>query len=136
MNRPPMDPNNPLLNKNPLDLKYIHSHQMKDLNLQQTLNNEDKKFVQLQVQGVPLIHFKNDENSPPKIVVPHAIQYAAIRWMHSLLGHVGISRLPATLRKHFWFPHMIKAITQFVQKYEFCQRYNKQTGKYGHVPQK
>ena len=28
---------------------------------------------------------------------------------------------------------MTKAITQFVQKCEFCQRYNKQIGKYGHV---
>ena len=31
---------------------------------------------------------------------------------------------------------MPKAIIQFVQKYEFCQRFNKQTVKYGHVPTK
>ena len=53
--------------------------------------------------------------------------------MHSLLGCAGISRPSATLRKYFWFPRMTKAITQFVQKCKFYQRYNKQTIKYGHA---
>ena len=56
--------------------------------------------------------------------------------MHSLLGHVGITCLAATLRKDFWFPNMTKAITHFVQRCEYCQMYNKQTIKYGHVPPK
>ena len=56
--------------------------------------------------------------------------------MHSLLGHAGISRLSATLRKHFWSPQMTRTITEFVKKCNFCQRFNKQTFKYGHVPPK
>ena len=31
---------------------------------------------------------------------------------------------------------MIKSITDFVRKCEYCQRYNEQTVKYGHVPPK
>ena len=69
-------------------------------------------------------------------MIPYTIQYVAIRWMHSLLGHAGISQLSATLRKHLWFPQMTKTITEFVKKCDFCQRYNEQTIKYGHVPPK
>ena len=97
---------------------------------------EDPKFFKLSIHEVDLIHYKLDELEDPKIVLPHAIQLAAIRWMHSLLGHTGITRLSATFRKHFWFPQMIKAITQYVQRREYCQRFNKQTIKYGHVPPK
>ena len=112
-NHPPINPHNPLLNKNQLDLKYIHSFQEKDLELTKAFR-EVKKIVQLTIKDVTLIHHQNNELGNPRIVIPHAIQYAAIRWIHSLLGLVGISRLSATFQKHFWFPHMTKAITQFV----------------------
>ena len=135
LNHPPVDPQNPLLNKNPLDLEFISFHQMKDPELNKALQN-DKQFIMIKVGNVDLIHYKNDRTEKPKIVLPYAIQYSAIRWMHSLLGHAGISRLSATLRQHFWFPHMTKSITDFVLKCEYCQRYNKQTMKYGHVPPK
>ena len=42
LNHPPMDLRNPLLNKNPLDLKYIQEFQVKDTTLQRALK-EDKK---------------------------------------------------------------------------------------------
>ena len=135
LNHPPMDPSNPLLNKNSSDLKYIQEFQVKDSALQRTLK-EDRRFILITIHEVPLIHFKNDDHEDPKIVIRHAIQYASIRWMHSLLGHTGISRLSSTLRKYFWFPQMTKSITQFVQSCEYCQQYNKQTVKYGHIPPK
>ena len=117
-----------------MDLELIQSHQAKDLLLQKALK-EDKEFTQAVAGNVTLIHFMNDRVDKPKIVVPYFIQYPSIRWMHSLLGHVGISRLSATLKKHFWFHNMTKLITEFVSKCEFCQRYNKQqTVKYGLVP--
>ena len=135
LNHLPIDPHNPSLNKNPLDLKYIQSYQEKDIELTKALK-EDDSFIQLIIQNVTLIHHKNNELDKPKIIIPHTIQYSAKRSMHNLLGHAGISRLSATLRKHFWFPRTTKVITQFVQKYEFCQRHDKQTIKYGHVPPK
>ena len=125
LNHPPVDPHNQLFNKNPLDLKYIQLNQAQDSELQKALL-EDINFIKIAVHDVDLIHFKSDEFNNPKIVIPHVIQYAAIRWMHNLLGRAGITRLSATVHKHFWFPQMTKAITQFVQKREYCQRFNKQ----------
>ena len=135
LNHPPVDPHNPLFNKHPLDLKYIQSNQDQDAELQKVLM-EDPKFVKSSIHEVDLIHYKSDEFEKPKIVIPNAIQLTAIRWMHSLLDHAGITRLSSTFRKHFWFPQMNKAITQLVQKCEYCQCFNKQTIKYGHVPPK
>ena len=130
-----LEPHNPFLNKNPLDLMFIKSHQDNDMELQRAVQ-EDKTFFVLTIREIELIHHQTHESNTLKIVIPNAIQYAAIRWMHSLLMHVGITQLSATLRKHFWFPSMTKAIAHFVQRCEHCQRYNKQTIKYGHVPPK
>ena len=110
LNHPPMDPHNPLLNKNPLDLEFIQQYQKNDQELQKALK-EDETFQVHQVGNVDLIHYHNNRMEIPKIVIPYAIQYSTVRWMHSLLGHAGISRLSATLKQHFWFPHMTKVMT-------------------------
>ena len=135
LNRPPMDPHNPIINKNPLALEFIQSHQSMDTLLQKVLK-EDKYFTSASVGNITLIHCRNDRMDKPKIVVPYSIQYCAIRWMHSLLDHLAISRLSETLKRSFWFPNLTRSITEFMQKCEFCQRYNKQTVKYGHAPHK
>ena len=44
LNHPPMSPQNPLLNKNPLDLQYIQFWQEKDDELQKA-NQEDNNFI-------------------------------------------------------------------------------------------
>ena len=128
-NYPPMNSQNPLLNKNPLDLQYIQLWQERDDELQK-VNQEDNNFMKLIIKDTELVHHKSNEEETPKIVIPNALQYTAIRWMHSILGHAGISRLTATLRKHFWFQQITKQFTQFVQRCEHCQRFNKQTVKY------
>ena len=105
LNHPPLSSNNPLLNKNPLDLELIQSYQQKDIELQKVVQ-EDKSFFTQSIRDVSLVHHITNDLVAPKIVITHALQYAAIRWMHSLLGHTGITRLAATLRKHFWFPNI------------------------------
>ena len=125
LNHPPLESHSPLLNKNPLDLMFIKSYQEKDVELQKAVQ-EDKTFFKLDIRDIELVHHQTSESNTPKIVIPNEIQYAAIRWMHSLLGHAGITRLSVTLRKHFWFPNMTKAVTHFVQRCKYCQRYNKQ----------
>ena len=69
-------------------------------------------------------------------MIPTTLQYPTIRWMHSLLGHAGITRLYSTLKTHFWFPKMNQMITDYVKKCPLCQKYNKQTQKYGFIPPK
>ena len=69
LNHPPMDPNDPLMNKNPLDLKYIHEYQVKDSELQKALQT-DNKFILKSIQEIPLIHLQEKESEDPKIVIP------------------------------------------------------------------
>ena len=135
MNHPPMDPHNPILNKNPLDLTFIQSFQQKDSELQDALN-KDPRFTTMQIKENTLITYKVPNTTKKAIIIPNALHYPTIRWLHSILGHAGINRLYVTMKSHFWFPNMLHSITQYVKQCKFCQRYNKQTQKYGHVPPK
>ena len=135
MNHPPIDPNNPILNKNPLDLTFLQSFQQRDTALQTALK-EDDHFSTINIKGTELIIHKSKPLDKGSIVIPFDLQYPTIRWLHSILGHAGITRLHATMRTHFWFPYMLKTITSFVRQCPYCQRYNKQVHKYGHVPPK
>ena len=78
LNHPPLDPKNPLLNKNSLDLEFIQFHQEKDKELNKALKNDDS-FQLNKVGNVNLIQYTNDRTEKPKIVLPYAIQYSAIR---------------------------------------------------------
>ena len=78
LNHPLVDPHNPILNKNPLDLKYIQSYKEKDSELTKALK-EDTNFITFSIRDIALIHHKKNELERPKIVIPYVIQYATIR---------------------------------------------------------
>ena len=103
LNHPPLDPHNPLLDKNPLDLTHIQQYRNKDLALLKALI-EDPHFSKSIISTTELIHYQQDETNEKRIVIPQDLQYSVIRWLHSILSHAGISRLYNTLRTHFWFP--------------------------------
>ena len=108
LNRP-LDPHNPLLNKYPLDLALIQQFQQKDPALLKA-TEEGTCFSFQRIydrEQIVYQHFRSSQKA--KIVVPQALQYPTIKWMHSLLGQAGITRLASTLSTHFWFPNM----TQF-----------------------
>ena len=109
---PPQDPYNPLLNKNPMDLAFIQHYQRQGQALLKALQ-EDTHFSRINRGSLDLIHFQVQDSMSPKIVIPQPQQLSTVRWLHSLLGRVGITRLSATLRKHFWFPNMQDFISQF-----------------------
>ena len=92
LNHPHFDPRNPLLNKNPLDLKFIHGHQQKDMASLKALQ-EDHHFTKTNVKNIPLLEYKHGPSSEKRIVIPQDLQYPVIRWLYSILGHVGISRM-------------------------------------------
>ena len=102
LNHQLLEPHNPLLNKNPLDLMFIKSHQDKDMELQKAVQ-DDKTFFVLTLRDIELIYHQTHESNSPKIVITNAIQYAAVRWMHSLLEHAGITRISATFKNTFGF---------------------------------
>ena len=47
LNHHPVDPSNPLLNKNPLDLKYIQEFQVKDSELHKALKEDNQPSFEL-----------------------------------------------------------------------------------------
>ena len=67
---------------------------------------------------------------------PQQLQYPPVRWMHSILGHAGVTRLTETLSSHFWFPHMKEMVMDVLRKCDFCQRYKIHHKPYGHLPPK
>ena len=135
LNHPPMDPYNPIPNANPLELSLIHSNQQKDAALLKALN-DDSYFSIIQVYKRKLIAYSIPGTKKKAIVIPQILQYPTVRWLHSILGHAGSTRLLATISSHFWFPQMKQMISDYVQKCPYCQRYNKQNQKYGQVPPK
>ena len=136
INQPSVDPNNPLLNKNPLALDLIQTFQEKEPLLIKAVDY-NKNYFYLPIFGRDLIVHQNPNHlAHPKIVVPFKLRYPVIMWFHSILGHAGVTRLHATLSSHFWFPHMQEEMNSYIKCCPYCQRYNKQTKAYGHLPPK
>ena len=91
LNHPPVDPYNLLLNKNPMDLTYIHHHQNQDQALLKALI-KDKHFSRRSCGTIPLIHFQINDISAPKIVISQTLQLPTVKWMQSSwpCGHYSI----------------------------------------------
>ena len=101
----PVDPSNPILDSYPLDLKLINKYQQSDQPLMKAVQ-EDKRFSFTNLYGNKLIIDHPLRAQRHCIVVPQQLQFPVVRWIHSILGHAGISRLNETLSSHFWFPQM------------------------------
>ncbi len=135
LNHPPVDPYNPILNTNPLELSTVHSHQQRDAALLRALR-EDSRFSMTKTYKQDIIVYQVPGSQRRAIVIPQILQYPTIRWLHSILGHAGNTRLLATITSHFWFPQMKQMIIDYVKKCSYCQKYNKQIQKYGQLPPK
>ena len=98
--------------------------------------NEDSKFKMIHLYGNELVIHQLANSNRQTIVVPHQLQYPAVRWLHSILGHAGINRLYETLSSHFWFPQMKELITYHIKGCKFCQKYKPLNRQYGHLPPK
>ena len=70
------------------------------------------------------------------IVIPQQLQFPAVQWTHSLLGHVGVNRLTDTLSSRFWFPNMKLMIEQAIKKCSFYQRNKIVHKQYTYLPPK
>ena len=135
LNHPPVDLFNPILNSNPVELTCVQSHQQRDSALMRALE-EDYHFSFLKLHKRSLITYSVPGSSKRAIDIPQTLQYPTIRWLHSILGHAGKTRLLANISSHFWFPKMGQFIIEHVRKRKYCQRCNKQTQKYDHLPPK
>ena len=112
---PPVDPSNLILNSYPLDLQLVQKHQQLDAPLPKDVK-KDKQFSHANVYGNELIIYQPLRSNRKCIGVPQQLQYPAVEWTHSLLGHAGIKRLIDTLNRHFWFPQMKTIIEDVIRK--------------------
>ena len=89
LNHPPVDPSNPILNSYPLDFKLINKYQQLDPPLMKAVQ-EDKRFSFTNLYGNKLITYQPLRSQRHCIVIPQQLQFPAVRWIHSILGHAGI----------------------------------------------
>ena len=78
LNHLPIDPQNPLLNKYPLNLNLILKYQQLDSALLQAAQ-EDSRFMISSVFGTKLIQYQPLHSERKYIVIPVHIQYPAVR---------------------------------------------------------
>jgi transposase InsO family protein len=69
-----------------------------------------------------------------KIVIPEALINDTIRWYHSIMSHVGSSRLYDSLRSLVWFAGMRRRIDAHVHSCDACQRFKDQGRGQGALP--
>ena len=108
----------------------------KEMRYNRRLLRKTLDSLQLTSEGSNSLHVGANSLKQATIVILFSLQYPAIRWLHSVLGHAGSTRLHATIKSHFGFPNMMQAIITFGKQCSFCQKYNEQIQKYGHVPPK
>ena len=76
---------------------------------------------------------KRDQNEVPLVYVPHALRETITEWYHYTLKHPRYDRLLQTMRIHFNWPGMAKALEHYCKAYDVCQRFkitgNKKNGK-------
>ena len=70
-----------------------------------------------------------------RIVVPEELRKTMLSWYHETLNHPGISRMKATIKKHFYWPGMDAEIVTLVKECDTCQRFKKTAVRpVGHLP--
>ena len=69
-----------------------------------------------------------------RIVLPESLQEPTINWYHFVMGHIGTSRLAASLRQFVYFEQLHDKVASYVSTCDSCQRYKNQGPGYGHLP--
>ena len=110
-----------------IDYKELQAAQETDVQLQKYLNKQENTNLKLTKRNY---YYKNDllslvvdESIPfsPRIFVPESFITPVISYSHSL-GHFGVKKTLASLRKRFVWKDMPKYTKQFVLSCDSCQR--------------
>ena len=80
LNHPSIHPNEPILNRYPLNLQLIHKYQQLDQPLMKAVQ-DDKKFKNIHIYGNHLITYQPLRSMRQCTVEPQRLQYPAVRWM-------------------------------------------------------
>ena len=77
---------------------------------------------QLQMQDGILI--RKDSSGKMKTVVPHSLVQEVLSQAHDnpTAGHLGVDKTASTIRERFYWPGYVRAVEEFVETCETCQR--------------
>ena len=78
---------------------------------------------QLQMQDGILI--RKDSSGKMKTVVPHSLVQEVLSQAHDnpTAGHLGVDKTASTIRERFYWPGYVRAVEEFVETCETCQRW-------------
>ena len=120
----------------PFNFEYLQQQQTSDKHLQDRLKQLPSTFQSIQVGSSHLIHHRQTQSDPWKIVLPTILIKPALQWFHDTLHHPGATRMFNTISMHFWFPSMRHNINNFVKTCDICQKVKGPFPKLGHLPLK
>jgi transposase InsO family protein len=117
--------------RNPINVRGMQQHQFDDEQLNAQRQQSPLRYPVREVIGVPLIHFRTDHVEDDEfnwnIAVPASFLDDMIRWLHSVLGHAGKTRIYDSTRNRYHHPHLKRRITPILAACETC-RLHKQSG--------
>ena len=115
----------------PMSPKLIEKCQKEDKTLAKKIQSDSTTAFSIHaVEGVALINYKG------KIYIPTVLQRRIVAWYHEYLAHPGQTRLEATIRQVYTWPHLREHVYEHCRTCDKCQLSKKQRKKYGHVPPK
>ncbi|MGH7974240.1 MAG: RNase H-like domain-containing protein, partial [bacterium] len=117
----------------PLDYEVLHANQQQDLELQDRVQRDQAKYRRLPFSNFDLICSEN--RGTTRIELPSQIHRAVVEWYHIMCGHIGASKLLATVSSHFHFPGIAAFIEDFCRTCQPCQ-VNKKVKGCGYLPAK
>jgi hypothetical protein len=148
----------------PLNFETIQQLQAQDERLVQAANNVDNKLIRYEQLGdAQLIVYDDTNKGLPKegenkndtdqellkevendtdadrqwlICIPDQALDRLVQWYHQSLSHAGITKMVATIRRHFVHPELRKKVEEIVKTCDACQKYKAGGRGYGELPEK
>ena len=120
-------------NRHPFQFKTIQFYQSKDNDVQKLPTDQPNEFEITQLDNVPIVCCKTTDSNP-LIVVTDAMLPRLVKWYHEMTVHSeGMTRLQASIRRHFWHPRLRDEIRDQLSKCDICQKMKKYAQKIGQL---
>ena len=117
-----------------LDYRTIREAQNGDARLKLLREKHPESFAdQMLAHDLFVTCYLPKNNKPWKIYLPDEILHPAVQWYHTVLGHLGQSRLYDTMSIHLYNPSLRTKIDDFVSKCDACQKNKQLTRGFGHT---
>lgn len=117
-----------------LNYQTIRTAQNGDARLQHLRDKYPDSFADQQLaHDLFVTCYLPKDNKPWKIYLPDDLLHPAVEWYHTVLGHLGQSRLFDTISLHLYNPSLKTKIEDFVLKCDTCQKNKQLLRGFGHT---